>query len=298
MNKLKFLLIIFIVSIFNTANAKLSVLTTTTNLESIVSIIGGDKVDVLSLSRGTQDPHFLEAKPSYMLKASKADLLVSIGLELEIGWLPLVIRGARNPKLMNGNLGNLVIGDSVETLEKPIGELTRADGDVHPEGNPHILLDPLNGIKAAELIKNRLIQLDKKNTLLYESNFNKFSLVIEKKMLVWKKHIPKNLKVITYHKTLTYYYDRFNIINVDILEPKPGIPPTAKHVIGLMKKIRNDKIKLIIVENYFDPTVANKIAKDIASIVVKIVPVAVRGTEKIKTIIDLYDELANTVVVQ
>jgi ABC-type Zn uptake system ZnuABC Zn-binding protein ZnuA len=289
-------LLIIVLCFFSTASfAKLNIMTTTTNLKSIVDFIGGEQVKTFSFCKGSQDPHFLEAKPSYMIKASRADLLISIGLELEIGWLPLVVRGARNPKLRVGQGGRLVVGNFVETLEKPTGTLTRADGDVHPFGNPHILLDPLNAVKVAKAIQEKISVLDKENSDLYDKNFNSFKEKINKKMVGWKKLMPKNINLMTYHRTMSYFYNRFDINNVDILEPKPGVPPTVKHVMGLFKKAKKKDVKLILVENYFDATVANRVANEVRGIQVKSIPVAVGGEPGVKSIIELYDVLVKKV---
>lgn len=278
-----------------TGHAKLKVLTTTNNLKNLVEMVAGEKVDVESFSKGTQDPHYIEAKPSYMLKASKADLLVSIGLELEVGWLPLILRGSRNPKLREGGAGSFIAGEYIETLEKPSAAISRADGDVHPEGNPHFLLDPLNALKIAEKLRDKLKKLDPENAREYEGNFNKFSSNLTLKLEQWKKRIKVGTKVITYHKTLTYFYHRFGIINVSLLEPKPGIPPSVGHILGVMKKARSEGVKLAIVENYFDPTVAKRVAKDVAGLKVKIVPVSVAGEPKILNLFDLYESLVSAV---
>jgi zinc/manganese transport system substrate-binding protein len=268
------------------AFAKLNILTTTTDLKSLVQTIGGDKVDVDSICKGTQDPHYLEAKPSYSLKANRADLMISIGLDLEIGWLPLIIAGARNPDIVNHHL---VVGNYVETLEKPTGAVSRSMGDVHPLGNPHILLDPLNAVKIAEKIKDKLIVMDKDNEATYSKNFTDFSNLITEKMKVWGKHSGK--KVITYHPTLSYFYKRFGITNVSILEPKPGIPPSASHILDVMKTAKEQNVQLAVVENFFDASVAERVAKDVPGMKVKSVAVSVDGADNIKTLIDLYDYL-------
>jgi zinc/manganese transport system substrate-binding protein len=268
------------------AFAKLNILTTTTDLKSLVQTIGGDKVDVDSICKGTQDPHYLEAKPSYSLKANKADLMISIGLDLEIGWLPLIIAGARNPDIIKHHL---VAGNYVETLEKPTGAVSRSMGDVHPNGNPHILLDPLNAVKVAEKIKDRLIEMDRENEAVYSKNFTDFSNLITEKMKVWEKHSGK--KVITYHSTLSYFYKRFNITNVEILEPKPGIPPSASHILHVMKTAKEQNVQLAIVENFFDASVAERVAKDVPGMKVKSVAVSVEGADGVNSLIDLYNYL-------
>ncbi|MCB9091129.1 MAG: zinc ABC transporter substrate-binding protein [Halobacteriovoraceae bacterium] len=273
--------------------AKLNVITTTTNLKSLVERIGGDQVEVQSFCKGTQDPHYLEAKPSYMLKAAKADLLVSIGLELEVGWLPLIIRGSRNPKIQEGGSGSFVAGSFIETLEKPTGTISRADGDVHPEGNPHFLLDPQNAVIVAEKIKDKLSDMDHEHSKYFLENFKKFSNEINSKLEQWQKQIGKNRKVITYHKTLTYFFHRFGIKNIALLEPKPGIPPSAGHIMEVMKNAKKEGVQLALVENYFDPTVANRVAKDVTGLKVRLIPVSVEGEKDVPDIVQLYEKLVS-----
>ena len=294
-NHLKLFLFLSISLIPLTTHGKLKVLTTTTNLKSIVESIGGEKVEVDSFCKGTQDPHYIEAKPSYTLKASRADLLVSIGLDLEVGWLPLIIRGSRNPKLRPGNIGSFVAGDYIETLDKPTSALTRADGDVHPEGNPHFLLDPVNAIVIAEKLKKKLKEIDSENSNTYDKNFEKFSKELNLKLLSWIKRVNVGTKVITYHKTLTYFYHRFGIVNVSLLEPKPGVPPSARHILNVMKMARKNGVKLVLVENYFDPTVANRVAKDVKGLKVDITPVSVNGEKNVLSLFDLYERLVSSV---
>ncbi len=266
--------------------AKINVLTTTTDLKSLVETIALDKVEVDSICKGTQDPHYLEAKPSYSLKANRADLLISIGLDLEVGWLPLILAGARNPSLQTNVL---VAGKYVDTLEKPTGAVSRSMGDVHPQGNPHILLDPKNAVIVAEKIKDKLSLMDKENADFYNKNYQEFAKQIDSKLKEWTNHKPK--KVITYHSTLSYFYKRFNITNVSILEPKPGIPPSASHILDVMKTAKSENVNLALVENYFDPSVAERVAKDVPGLKVKSIAVSVGGEENIKSIVDLYSYL-------
>lgn len=273
---------------------KVRVLTTTTNLKSLVEYVGGQFVDVESFSKGTQDPHYVEAKPSYTLKASRADLVVSIGLDLEAGWLPLILRGARNPSVLMGKKGNLVAGEFIDTIGKITTPVSRADGDVHPEGNPHFLLDPVSALSIAKQLKDKLIQLDEGNASEYESNFKTFSDMLNHKIKEWKKRISVGTKVISYHKTLTYFYHRFGISNIALLEPKPGVPPSASHILGVIKTANQEKVSRVIVENYFDPTVAKRVAKDVKGLSVKVIPVSVEGEPKILTLVDLYERLVST----
>ncbi|MCB0343161.1 MAG: zinc ABC transporter substrate-binding protein [Pseudobdellovibrionaceae bacterium] len=291
------LLLLSLILVPGKGHAKLKVMTTTTNLKSLVESVGGDQVEVESFSRGTQDPHYIEAKPSYMLKAAKADLLVSVGLDLEVGWLPLIVRGSRNPKIREGEKGHFVAGTFIETLEKPSGEISRADGDVHPEGNPHFLLDPENAVIVGEKLRDKLVELDVAHAEYYKTNFDSFSSKMQKHIKSWQKRLQGKgeIRVITYHKTLTYFFSRFGIKNISILEPKPGIPPTASHILDVMKKSKEAGVKLALVENYFDPTIAKRVAKDVSGMSVKVVPVSVGGEQEISSLVDLYDRLVGVI---
>ena len=278
------------------ALAKLTIVTSTTNLRSLVEEIGGDRVSVISLSKGTQDPHYLEAKPSFAIKVSKADLLVSVGLGLEEGWLPLIVRGSRNPNLRIGRKGRLVASEFVELLEvhgSHTHRVSRSEGDVHPDGNPHFMLGPEQAIKVGNALVGRLSFFDPKNKKYYKDRFLSFEKRVNELAVKLKAKIKKGIKVVTYHKTLTYFYDFLGIQNEDFLEPKPGIPPTASHVMNLIKKIKTDKIEHILVENYFDYTVAERIKKDVPKLKIHKVPVAVDGEKGIDTLIKLYERIGS-----
>ncbi|MGK5088431.1 metal ABC transporter substrate-binding protein [Bdellovibrionota bacterium FG-2] len=275
------------------AHAKLSVLTSTTDLRALVAAVGGEKISVESIAKGTQDPHFIEAKPSFMLKANRADLLVSVGLDLEVGWLPSVIQGARNPNITQGQKGYLEVGPLVKPLELPIGAITRAEGDVHPLGNPHVTLDPIRDGEIAFAMAERLGALDPENAALYFSNAKAFQVRMVERTKAWQKRLEKVTikKVITYHKTLTYFLDRFGIQNVAILEPKPGIPPTSGHVMEVIGEIKAKKVPLILVENYFDPTVTQKIKQEVPTVRTETVPVAVDGAPGMESLENVFENL-------
>jgi zinc/manganese transport system substrate-binding protein len=279
------------------AHAGLNVLTSTTDLRAIVQEIGGDPLTVDSIAKGTQDPHFVEAKPSFMLKASRADLMVSIGLELEIGWMPSIVRGARNPKINPGSPGYLEVGPLVDALEVASGSVSRAEGDVHPQGNPHITLDPIRTGIIAVKIAERLGQLDTPNAAKYLERAKALQRRLEEKTRLWQARIDKSgiKKIVTYHKTLTYFFDRFKIQNAAILEPKPGIPPTSGHILDVIGLIKAQKISVILVENYFDPAVTRKIMQEVPSVRSHTVPVAIEGDVGIKTLDDLYENLVATI---
>ena len=278
------------------AFAKLNVLATTTDLQAIVQEVGGSEVVVESYCRGTQDPHFLEAKPSLMIKTNKADLVVSTGLGLEVGWLPKVLEGGRNAKVTPGQKGYLEVGKFIEVLEKPSANVTRADGDVHPEGNPHFSLDPIRVGIVAQGIAAKLAELDPAHASLFKKNATDLKVRLIKKEQEWKKRISQSgiTTVVTYHKTLSYFLDRFGVKTAAILEPFPGVPPKAKHIMGVITQAKQEGVKLILVENYFDDSVAKRVARDLKDVRVESIPVAVGGNKDIRTLDDLYEKLVKT----
>ncbi len=296
---MKLLKIIFLLAFGSLSSSlalsKVKVLTTTSDLNALVTEVGGAEVESESICKGSQDPHFIEPKPSYMVKASRADLLVSIGMGLEIGWLPNIVNGARNPKINPGTNGYLEVGKSVQPLEVPQGKVTRAEGDVHPEGNPHVTLDPIRAGEIAVLIGKRLGEIDAANAAKYKVRADALAQRLAEKTKTWKDRVAKSgvTKAVTFHKTLTYFLDRFAIENPMILEPLPGLPPSAKHVMEVISKVKSDKIPLILVENFFDPTVAERVIKESKEARLAVVPVAVDGDAKVKTIDDLYETLVS-----
>jgi zinc/manganese transport system substrate-binding protein len=286
-----------IATIAPTANAKLNVVTSLADLKSITDQVGKDLVSVESIAKGTQDPHFIEAKPSFMVKVNRADLFISIGLDLEVGWLPGIIQGARNPKIGRGQKGFLELGPLVDPLEVRTGNVTRAEGDVHPAGNPHVWLDPVRVGKMAEIIAGRLGEIDPTHSMQFSANAKSFQNRMQEKVSDWQERVEKSgvKKVVTYHKTLTYFFDRFKIENIAVLEPKPGIPPTSGHILEVIRIIKEQKIPLILVENFFDPTVTKKIKADVPSVRTATVAVSVGGAGGINSLDDLYESLVKAI---
>jgi zinc/manganese transport system substrate-binding protein len=279
------------------AFSALRVITTTSDLNAIASEVGGQDVESEAICKGAQDPHFIEPKPSFMVKASRADLIIAVGMGLEVGWLPNIVRGARNPAVNPGGKGYLEVGSSVQPLEVPTGSISRADGDVHPEGNPHVTLDPIRAGEIALLIAKKFGELDAPHAARYNERAQALQKRLTDKTKSWSERIAKSkvAKVVTFHKTLTYFLDRFKIGNPMILEPLPGLPPTAKHVMDVINLVKSDKIPLILVENFFDPTVADRIHKDAPDTRVAVVPVAVGGEDKIKSIDEVYENLVTVI---
>ena len=292
-NNINFLILLLMISVDVTA--KLNVVTTVSDLAAITEEVGKDYVTVSSIAKGTQDPHFIEAKPSFMTKLNRADLVIAIGLDLEIGWLPQLLQGARNPKILKGQTGYLEVGPKSEPLEIATGSISRSDGDVHPDGNPHVMLDPIRAAKIALMISAKLSELDSEHKLVFEKNAKNLSQRLELKTQDWQKRIAQTKKIVTYHKTLTYFFDRFHLENPAILEPKPGIPPTSGHIMTIIDLIKKEKIPLILVENFFDPTVTNKIINNIPTLRAATVAVSVGGAEAINSIDDLYENLVKVI---
>ena len=272
--------------------AKFKVVTTIPDLAALASEVGGDKIDVESLARGDQDPHYIEPKPSFALKLNRADLLIEIGLQLEIGWLPVLLTQSHNPKIQTGALGHLQASEGLNLLEIPTGPVDRSQGDVHPEGNPHYWLNPRNGLIIAKHIADRLAEIDPANAALYQQNFKSFQARLQKKIIEWEKAISplKGKKIITYHKSFSYFVNWSGLAVVDQIEPKPGIPPSPSHILALIDRITAEKIPLIITENYYDPRASQKLSQKTGAKVL-LLPTSVGGETAIKTYEDLFDYL-------
>lgn len=269
---------IFTILVATISQAKLRVVTTTSTLQSLVKEIAQERVEVLSLTTQAQDPHFVEAKPSYMVQLRQADLLVAVGLDLEIGWLENIQRGAKNPEILTGKKGFFAAGEQAELIEIGTEKMDRANGDVHPHGNPHFHLDPLNMIRVAAALANKLAELDPKNAEFFKAQALAFSDKIKIHMIDWNLRV-KNSKiqnVLTYHKSLNYFLKRFGLRAMATIEPKPGIPPTAKHIIALMQLVKEKKVKCILNESYFETTAAERIKKETGA-KLQVVPVEVQS---------------------
>jgi zinc/manganese transport system substrate-binding protein len=272
------------------ASARLNVVATTEDVAAIVREVGGDNVSVESLTRGYQSAHLLEAKPSFMVKLNRADLLAYQGLELEIGWLPLLIQGARNPGIIPGRPGHLDLSAAIKPLEIPTAEVDRSQGDVHPLGNPHYHLDPANGLLMASLVAERLSSLDPGGATAFKNNLQRFTAALEARIKEWSDRMRKfrGMQVVTYHATWSYFLRRFDLRLGGAIEPKPGIPPTPKHLIDLAELIRRDRIKLIVMENYYEPKHANLLAGKTGARVL-ILPASVGGSPEAGDYIRLFE---------
>lgn len=280
------------------AEAKLQVATTTTDLAALVRAVAGDKVDVFAIAKGTQDPHQIEAKPSFMVKLRSVDLVITQGLELEAAWITPLIQGARNPKIQTAG-GVLELGPLLEPIEVQGPKVTRAEGDVHPGGNPHFQLDPVRLGKAAVLIANQLSTLStvEGDKTAFVKNAEAFQNAMQAKFKAWKERLKKSgvLELVTYHKTFSYFCDRFEIKCEIQLEPKPGIPPTASHLLFVIDQIKKRKIKGVLIENLYADTVGDKLKQEIPELKITLAPVSVEGESQIMTNEQLIEHLVQLI---
>jgi ABC-type Zn uptake system ZnuABC Zn-binding protein ZnuA len=270
--------------------SKLRVVTATSDLAALASEIGGDHIDVESIARGYQDPHFVEAKPSFLLKLRKADLLIVVGLQLEIGWLPPLITQSGNPRIQVGAAGYLDASDFAEILEKPTGVVTRAMGDVHPLGNPHYWLDPENGRRIAHGIQMKLAEMRPEDAGYFAQRLEAFSQRLSTQEKAWDETMKPfhGLKVVSYHKSWPNFAKRFDLNVVGYIEPRPGIPPSPSHTLELIGMMRRDNVKLIMVEPYFDLKTPDSIASQTGAQVLVMLP-SVGGEKEVTDYFKLFD---------
>jgi zinc/manganese transport system substrate-binding protein len=260
----KLIVIFLLLSFYSTpAFARINIVTTIPDFASIAKEVGGDLVSVKSLLRSNQDPHYIEPKPSYASSMNKADLFIAVGLELEIGWVPVLLTQSRNPKIQRGQKGYLEPWQGIHILDIPKGKIDRSHGDIHPDGNPHYWLDPRNGVLIANNIAKRLGRLDPKNSSVYLANAQKFSKNLQTKIASWQRSLAglKGKSVITHHQSFTYFAHWAGVKIVDRIEDKPGIPPSPTHMIALIKLIKAQKVPLIITEHYYNPKPSEKLKK-------------------------------------
>ena len=279
------------------AQSKLNVMTSTEDLASIAREVGGDRITVESLAKGYQDPHFVEAKPSFILKLQKADLLVVVGRELEIGWLPPLIQQSRNGKIQQGAPGYLDASLTAQILEIPSGNITRAEGDVHPFGNPHYWTDPENGKRIAKAISDKLMQFRPNDRAVFEQRLADFTSRLDAAERRWLATMApyKGTKMVTYHRSFPNFAERFGLNIVDYVEPRPGIPPTPQHTLDLINEMKRQNVKIVLVEPYFDLKTPNAIGRETGAEVL-VMPPSVGGVKEVTDYFKLFDYDINLLV--
>ena len=279
------------------AQGKLNVVTTTEDLASIAHEIGGDRITVESMAKGYQDPHFVEAKPSFILKLQKADVLVCVGRELEIGWLPPLIQQSRNGKIQVGGPGYLDASLGAEILEIPSGNITRAMGDVHPMGNPHYWMDPENGKRIAKEIADKFSELRSGDRAYFQQQLTSFTTRLETDEKRWLAEMApyKGTKMVTYHRSFPNFAERFGLEIVGYVEPRPGIPPTPQHTLDLINEMKRQNVKLVLVEPYFDMKTPISIGRETGAQVL-VMPPSVGGVKEASDYFKLFDYDINLLI--
>lgn len=243
------------------ALADLNVVATTPDLGALAHAIGGDEINLTVLAKPTEDPHFVDAKPSFLVKLNHADVLVEGGAELEAGWLTPLLEGARNPRIESGKPGRFNAAEGVSLLEIP-STLDRSQGDIHASGNPHYLTDPLNGRIVAAHLARTFSELAPQHAAKFEAHLKEFTAQLDAKMADWKKLLApyQNRPVVTYHNYWIYFGARFGLPMDLFLEPKPGIPPTPAHLAAVIMKMKAGNLKVITVQPYQNRKTAETVA--------------------------------------
>ena len=268
----------------------LRIVTTTSDLASIAKEVGGDRIVVDSIARGYQDPHFVEAKPSFLLQLKKAELLAVVGLELEIGWLPPLIEQSRNTKVRPGTDGYLDLSAGVEIFDRPTANVDRSMGDIHAARNPHYWLEPGNAIRIAIQFRDRLVKLRPADAPYFNGRLNDFKKRANEANQRWTKALApyRGAKIVTYHRSWTNFVRRYGLDVIDFVEPKPGVPPSPSHLFELVRAMKAQKVKVILVEPYFDLKTPNLIAKKAGAKVIVMYP-SVGGAPGLDDYITLFD---------
>ena len=269
---------------------KVKVVSSLQDFASLAQSVGGSRIDAYALAKGYQDPHFVDAKPSFVLKLADADLLIVAGLELEIGYLPPLIDQSRNDKIRPGNPGYLDASIGCDILQRPTTQVTRAMGDVHPYGNPHYWTDPENGRVIARAIAAKLSELDPGGRADYAKNLAALEAKLTEKEKEWAAKMAPfaGTKIVTFHDSWPNFAKRYRLVIAGHVEPKPGIPPSPTHTLEIINLIQSEKIRVILVEPYFDRKTPDAIASKTGAIVVPFYP-SVGGVPQITDYFALFD---------
>lgn len=274
----------------SSAAGKIQIITSTTDLAALAQEVGGDKINVESIARGYQDPHFVDAKPSFLLKLKQANLLIVVGLDLEIGWLPPLITQSTNPRIQVGAPGYLDASRFARILEIPTGQVTRAEGDVHPLGNPHYWLDPENGLRIAKGIADKLSQMRPDDPAYFAQRYTDFEQRLKQADQRWLEEMKPygGRKIVTYHRSWPNFAEHFHLDVVGYVEPRPGIPPSPQHTVELIQLMKREGVKVIVVEPYFDLKTPDSIARETGGQVI-VLPPSVGGEKEITDYFKLFD---------
>jgi zinc/manganese transport system substrate-binding protein len=253
------------------AQAKLVVVATTPEFGAVASAIGGDAVSVTVLAKPTEDPHFVDARPSHIVTLNRADVLIEGGAELEAGWLPPLVEGSRNAKIQPGTPGRVVASEGIQLLDAP-AVMDRSRGDIHAAGNPHFMMDPLNSRIVARHIADVFCGLDAANCADYRTRLATFEGRLEAAMKEWTEALLpfRGAQIVTFHTTWRYFALRFNLKSEMFLEPKPGIPPSPPHLAEVITRMNAERIRIILVEPYQSLRTAEAVASRTGASLVKV----------------------------
>jgi len=288
-----FLVATAVASAPSAARAPLTVVTSTTDLYDIARQVGNGRITAEHISEGYQDPHFVEAKPSFVLHLKKADVWAFVGLDLEIGWMSLLLDGARNPKIRPGGSGYLDVSKAISVIDIPRGNVDRSQGDVHPLGNPHYWLDPDNGKRIARLFRDKFAELDPEGVATYDAGLAAFNAKVDALVgeLAPSLGRIRGKPVVAWHTSWRYLAEYTGMSIVGFMEPKPGVPPSPAHLAGLIGTMQRTGAKVILMEPFYDRKMADFVAgKTGASVLV--VPPSVGGTRDVP---DYFSVLRNAV---
>lgn len=260
------------------AAAQLRVVTSTSDLYDIARQVGGRRIQVTHISEGYQDPHFVEAKPSFVLDLRKADVWAFVGLDLEIGWMSVLLNGARNPKIGMGAAGYLDVSTAIPVIDVPSGKVDRSQGDVHPSGNPHYWLDPANGKRIARLFRDKFSELDPAGASVYAANLAGFEATLDRAAGEWAAALAslKGKPIVAWHTSWRYFAEFTGVNIIGFMEPKPGVPPSPSHLAGLVLAMQRSGAKVIVMEPYYDRKMADFVAQK-AGATVLVLPPSVGG---------------------
>jgi ABC-type Zn uptake system ZnuABC Zn-binding protein ZnuA len=279
------------------AHAKLNVVATIPDYGAIAQEIGGDKINVTSIARGTEDQHFVDARPSFVRVLNQADVLIEGGAELEVGWLPPLVSGARNEKILSDSPGHLILSRYIRLLDVPTTQVDRSMGDVHPFGNPHFTLDPANAKPIANVIAETFSRVDPANAEWYRANAQKFGERLDRKLAEWKQQMEpyRGTKVVTYHKSFDYFIERFGLVLAGTIEPKPGIEPSPSYISSLIPKLKTQGVKIVMIEPFRPRKTPEYVAQAVGAKLL-LLPGSVGGNEKAKTYFEVFDYNTQTLV--
>lgn len=287
---MKRLFFLFLMTLSLAAHAGLKVFATVPEWGALTREIGGKHADVFTATGGLQDPHHVEARPSLIARARNADLVISTGAELEVGWLPLILRNSGNPRVQPGQPGNFEAARAVRMLEVPT-RLDRADGDVHAGGNPHIQADPRNILKVGEALTARMVQLDAANATEYQANFKNFTERWKAAIVKWEASAAplRGMHVVTQHKAFPYLYDWLGVVEVATLEPKPGVEPAVSYLAQVMADVATQKPRMVIRAAWNSPQPAEWFSEH-AHIPAVVLPFTVGGSDQAKDLFSFFDD--------